>query len=137
MVAARESGIPIYKRQEFMAPLLGGKDTVAVAGTHGKTTTTSMIVHILRLAGQDPSYIVGGAMGNTGTNAGVGAGSMFVIEADEYDNMFLGLRPDIAVVTNIEHDHPDFFLSPAQLQRAFTHFIDLLPSKGTSGGLQR
>ena len=131
MVAARESGIPIYKRQEFMAPLLKGKDTIAIAGTHGKTTTTSMIVHILRQAGQDPSYIVGGAMGNTGTNAGVGAGSMFVIEADEYDNMFLGLRPDIAVVTNIEHDHPDFFLSPAQLQRAFAQFVDLLPSTGT------
>ncbi len=129
--AAQSKGIPIVKRNLFMAPLLEGQRTIAVAGTHGKTTTTSMIVHILRQAGADPSYIVGGTMGNTGKNAGVGAGQSFVIEADEYDNMFHGLRPQIAVVTNVEHDHPDYFLTAEDQLRAFAKFTELVPASGT------
>ncbi len=129
-LAAQTLGIPVYKRKEFMPALLCGYETIAVAGTHGKTTTTSMIIHILQSAGKDPSFIVGGATGNSGRNAGLGAGSAFVIEADEYDNMFHGLRPNIAVVTNVEHDHPDFFKTPAQLQAAFRAFVDLLPADG-------
>ncbi len=126
VAAARAAGIPVYKRQDIMADLMEGKTVIAVAGTKGKTTTTSMIVHILRECGQDPSYIVGGIMGNTGTNAGVGKGSAFVVEADEYDNMFLGLKPDIAVITNIEWDHPDFFKTPEDMVESFRRFVGLL-----------
>jgi UDP-N-acetylmuramate--alanine ligase len=89
-----------------------------------------MIVHILRECGQDPSYIVGGVMGNTGTNAGVGQGEVFVIEADEYENMFLGLKPDIAVITNIEWDHPDFFKTPEEMVGSFQSFANLVPKDG-------
>ncbi|MCY4540118.1 MAG: UDP-N-acetylmuramate--L-alanine ligase [Chloroflexi bacterium] len=128
--AARSKGIAIVKRNAFMGPLLEGYRTIAVAGTHGKTTTTSMIVHILQQAGQDPSYIVGGTMGNTGKNAGIGTGQSFVIEADEYDNMFHGLRPKIAVVTNVEHDHPDYFLTAEDQLRAFAKFAELVPESG-------
>lgn len=131
-VATAESlGIPVYRRQTFMRSLLHGYDTIAVAGTHGKTTTTSMIIHILETAGKSPSYIVGGALGNTGKNAAVGCGNTFVIEADEYDNMFHGLDPKLAVVTNVEHDHPDFFESEEVLTRAFRRFVALLGDDGT------
>jgi UDP-N-acetylmuramate--alanine ligase len=129
--AAQERGIPVYKRNDVMAAMMEGKRVVAVAGTHGKTTTTAMIVHVLRECGVDPSYIVGGVMINTGTNAGVGQGDVFVVEADEYDNMFHGLRPDLAIVTNVEYDHPDFFGSQAAMIKAFWRFVDLLP--GDSG----
>ncbi len=130
VAAARAAGIPVYKRQDIMADLMEGKTVIAVAGTKGKTTTTSMIVHILRECGHDPSYIVGGIMGNTGTNAGVGSGKCFVVEADEYDNMFLGLKPDIAVITNIEWDHPDFFKTSEDMVESFRKFARLLPSEG-------
>ena len=130
VVAAEMLGIPVYRRKAFMRSLLRGCDTIAVAGTHGKTTTTSMLIHIMESAGKSPSYIVGGAMGNTGKNAAVGRGDSFVIEADEYDNMFHGLAPDLAVVTNVEHDHPDYFETPEQLKQAFERFVDLLGSDG-------
>jgi UDP-N-acetylmuramate--alanine ligase len=130
VTAAREQGIPVYKRQDIIADLMEGKTVIAVAGTKGKTTTTSMIVHILRECGLDPSYIVGGILGNTGTNAGVGTGNIFVVEADEYDNMFLGLKPDIAVITNIEWDHPDFFASEEALFESFRQFLNLIPDNG-------
>ena len=130
VAAAAAQGIPVFNRREFMAAVLQGCDTIAVAGTHGKTTTTSMIVHIMQVAGVDPSFIVGGVMGNTGVNAAVGAGESFVIEADEYDNMFHGVEPDLAVITNVEHDHPDFFKTPAQLHASFTRFVDQLRPGG-------
>jgi UDP-N-acetylmuramate--alanine ligase len=126
VAAARARNIPVYKRADIMAALMEGKRVIAVAGTHGKTTTTAMMVHILRECGKDPSYIVGGVMRNTGTNAGVGKGDVFVVEADEYDNMFLGLRPDVAVITNIEFDHPDFFKSENELYKSFEQFAELL-----------
>ncbi len=128
--AAEERGIPICDRRAFMTALLDGFRTIAVAGTHGKTTTTAMIAHILQQAGIDPSAIVGGTMGNTGLNAVVGSSEIFVIEADEYGHMFLGLRPEIAVVTNIEHEHPDYFPTPEAHFQAFSSFVDLLPSTG-------
>lgn len=123
ITAARESGIPVYKRDEVIGPLLSGHTVIAVAGTHGKTTTTSMVVHILQACGLDPGYIVGGVMGNTGTNAGVGQGKYFVIEADEYDNMFHGLTPDTAIVTSVEYDHPDFFKTEADMLASFAGFL--------------
>jgi UDP-N-acetylmuramate--alanine ligase len=130
VAAAKAAGIPVYKRQDIMAPLMEGQKVIAVAGTKGKTTTTAMIVHILREVGADPSYIVGGVMGNTGTNAGVGNGEWFVVEADEYDNMFLGLRPNIAVITNIEWDHPDCFPTREAMIESFRQFVELLPVGG-------
>jgi UDP-N-acetylmuramate--alanine ligase len=130
VAAASAQNIPVYKRADIMAALMEGKRVIAVAGTHGKTTTTAMIVHILRECSKDPSYIVGGVMRNTGTNAGVGKGDVFVVEADEYDDMFLGLRPEVAVVTSVEWDHPDFFKTSDDLLRAFERFIDRVVSGG-------
>ena len=130
LLAAEAAGLPVYRRRDFIGALLRGYDTIAVAGTHGKTTTTAMIVHILQASGMDPSYIVGGAMGNTGRNAAVGRGKSFVIEADEYDNMFHGLEPDLAVITNVEHEHPDFFKSPSEMIGAFETFVSLVAGDG-------
>jgi UDP-N-acetylmuramate--alanine ligase len=130
LAMARALNIPVYKRSDVIADLMSGQISIAVAGTHGKTTTTSMITHILLDTMQKPSYIIGGILRNTGRNAGVGTGKAFVIEADEYDNMFHGLRPKIAVVTSIEYDHPDFFKTPGEMVQSFTHFIDLLPQDG-------
>ncbi len=131
IAAAKAAGIPVYKRADVIASIMAGQTAICVAGTHGKTTTTAMITHILRETGRDPSYIVGGTLPLTGTNAGVGRGRAFVIEADEYDYMFLGLRPDTAVITNIEWDHPDFFPTPEAVLDAFRRFIALIPPKGT------
>ncbi|MFW5708718.1 MAG: UDP-N-acetylmuramate--L-alanine ligase [Chloroflexota bacterium] len=128
LTAARQAGIPVYRRRDILAPLMHGQQVVAVAGTHGKTTTTSMIVHVLREAGLDPSYIVGGVMPGTGTNAGVGSGDVFVIEADEYGHMFLGLEPDIAVLTSLEYDHPDFFKSEQLMMDVFRQFLETVPA---------
>jgi UDP-N-acetylmuramate--alanine ligase len=131
IAAAKAAGIPVYKRADVIAAIMAGQAAICVAGTHGKTTTTAMITHILRQTGRDPSYIIGGTLPLTGTNAGVGQGGAFVIEADEYDYMFLGLRPEIAVVTNAEWDHPDFFPTPESLLDAFRRFIALIPPDGT------
>lgn len=123
IVAANNNGIRVYKRQDIMQALMKDKTVIAVAGTHGKTTTTSMMVHVLKETGHDPSYIVGGVMANTGLNADVGQGEYFVIEADEYDNMFHGIQPDIAIITSLEYDHPDFFKTHKIMIDAFTTFI--------------
>lgn len=130
VVAARSQGIPVKERVDILGELMGEAVGVAVAGTHGKTTTTSMIVHILHETGQDPSYIVGGVVSTTGTNAGVGQGAAFVIEADEYGHMFLGLRPQISVITSIEHDHPDLFPTLDDLLADFRQFAALTPADG-------
>jgi len=130
IVAAQAAGIPVYRRSDVMGALMAEQVGIAVAGTHGKTTTTSMIVHILKSADQDPTYIVGGVMANTGTNAEVGEGSAFVIEADEYGHMYHGLRPQIAVITSVEWDHPDFFPTPKSLHDSFAKFVELLAKDG-------
>lgn len=130
LATATLQGIPVVRRREFMRTLLEGCETIAVAGTHGKTTTTSMIVHALRRAGRDPSYIVGGTMGNSGRNAAVGSGPAFVIEADEYGDMFHGLSPRLAVVTSAEHDHPDYFKTAEDMTASFKHFVDTLRPDG-------
>jgi UDP-N-acetylmuramate--alanine ligase len=131
VLAARAAGIPVLKRADFLGSLMAGKTGIAVAGTHGKTTTTAMIAWILTALQQDPTYIVGGVLAQTGVNAHAGKGSAFVIEADEYDRMFLGLQPMIEVVTNVEHDHPDCYPTPADFQAAFVDFVKLLPEGGT------
>ncbi|MEO0563983.1 MAG: Mur ligase domain-containing protein, partial [Chloroflexota bacterium] len=124
--AARAQQIPVYKRSDVLAHLMGERRVIAVAGTHGKTTTTAMVTHLLIETGQAPGYIVGGVMANTGTNAADGTGESFVIEADEYDNAFLGLYPELAIVTNVEWDHPDFFKSPEDLKKSFQAFVGRL-----------
>jgi UDP-N-acetylmuramate--alanine ligase len=132
--AAKVLGIPVYKRSEFLGQLMEGYQVIAVAGTHGKTTTTAMIAWMLTELGQDPSYIIGGISGNLKTNAHAGQGRYFVIEADEYDGMFLGLRPDIAIVTNVEHDHPDCYPTPEDFYLAFQQFLDRLTPGGVVVG---
>jgi len=128
--AAEKLGIPVYKRSDIIADLMRGQTVIAVAGSHGKTTTTAMIAHILIETGVNPGYIIGGTLKTTGTNASAGGGKVFVVEADEYDYMFLGLRPNIAVVTNIEWDHPDFFKTADDFLDAFLQFVSLVPENG-------
>jgi len=129
IMAAREQGIPVAKRAELLGRMMQGRRGVAVAGTHGKTTTTGMIAQILLDAGLDPTFIVGGMIGSLGTNARAGTGP-FVIEADEYDRTFLGLQPWAAVVTNIEHDHPDCYPTFAAMFGAFSEFVEKVPDDG-------
>ena len=131
VMAARAFRIPVLKRADFLGTLMDGKIGIAIAGTHGKTTTTSMIAWMLSALGQDPSFISGGVLANLGVNARAGKGNSFVIEADEYDHMFLGLKPKIEVVTNIEYDHPDCYPTPADFQAAFVEFMYRLPAGGT------
>jgi UDP-N-acetylmuramate--alanine ligase len=128
--AARERGVSVWKRARLIGELMKESMGIAVAGTHGKTTTTSMIAHILLESGADPSYIVGGVQPDTGRSGRAGAGDSFVVEADEYDHMFLGLWPRIAVITNVEHDHPDLFETPETYRQAFRQFVDRLESGG-------
>ncbi len=128
--AARMQGIPVFRRAEFLPYVLAGRVSVAVAGTHGKTTTSSMIVHMLMAAGLEPGFIIGGVLPKLNTNARAGEGPIFVIEADEYDNMFLGTCPHVAVVTNIEHEHPDIFADRGEVVAAFARFVLLLPEDG-------
>jgi UDP-N-acetylmuramate--alanine ligase len=123
ILAAHKKGIPVIKRADFLQELTAEKETVAIAGSHGKTTTTAMLVWIFDQLGLDPSYIVGGIVNQLGTNAHAGLGSAFIIEADEYDNMFLGLSPKMAVITNIEYDHPDFFPTEESYLSAFVNFL--------------
>jgi len=126
--AAQAAGIPVFKRDGFLGILLQGYRVIAVAGTHGKTTTTAMIAWVLTRLGADPSYIIGSTAINLGGNAHAGKSDLFVIEADEYDRMFLGLSPTIEVVTNLEHDHPDCYPTMADFTKAFEAFAArLLP----------
>ncbi len=128
--AALSRGIKVVKRADFLAELMKGKTVIAVAGTHGKTSTTAMISWMFTKLGLDPSFILGGVISKLGTNARAGSGAIFVIEADEYDRMFLGLNPKIAVITNIEHDHPDCYLTEKDYLEAFRSFAGRLTSDG-------
>ena len=128
--AAQEKGIPVLKRSEFLDQILEDYRVIAVAGSHGKTTTSAMIAWMLTHIGQDPSFILGGVSRNLDTNARAGSGKHFVIEADEYDYMFLGLHPEFAIVTNVEHDHPDCFPTPQDFYQAFVDFVHLLVPGG-------
>lgn len=129
--AARRAGIPVYKRADFIGKLMDNKTGIAIAGTHGKTTTTAMTAWVLYMLGRDPSFIIGGVMNNLKVNARAGKGEPFVIEADEYDRMFLGLKPRIEVITSLEHDHPDMYPKFEDMYAAFQSFVDLLPPDGT------
>jgi UDP-N-acetylmuramate--alanine ligase len=120
---ARALDVPIVTRGQALAQLLEGHRTIVVAGTHGKTTTTSMIVSVLRCAGSDPTYLVGGGLNESGTNAGNGDGELAVAESDESDGSFLLLHPDVAVVTNVEADHLDYWRSLDEIRAAFERWV--------------
>lgn len=137
VVAAQAAGIPVVKRAAFLGPLMEGLHGIGIAGTHGKTTTTGMIATILLRAGMDPSLIIGGRLAvgpaeglPTSTIAALAGKGPFVIEADEYDRMFLGLQLEIAVVTNVEWDHVDCYPTPAAFADAFRQFVGRLPHNG-------
>jgi UDP-N-acetylmuramate--alanine ligase len=117
--AAQVRGIRVVKRREFLKELTAGYRTIAIAGSHGKTTTTALVALMLTRAGYDPTVVVGGMVPEFGSNARAGRGDYFVIEADEYDYAFLGLDPYIAVVTNVDYDHPDLFPTRAEYRQAF------------------
>ncbi|MCJ7622774.1 MAG: UDP-N-acetylmuramate--L-alanine ligase [Anaerolineaceae bacterium] len=123
ILASLRQDIPVYKRSEFLADFIKDQLSIAISGTHGKTTTTAMIAWTLMKMGHDPSFIIGGVSKNLKYNAHAGKSKLFVIEADEYDRMFLGLKPDIMVLTNIDYDHPDYFLSQEDYYEAFNEFI--------------
>lgn len=119
---ARRRGIPVLARAQVLAAMMRERRGVAVAGTHGKTTTTSMLAVILERAGLDPTYVVGGDLNESGSNARSGTGEVFLAEADESDGSFLLLQPEVAVVTNVEEDHLDFYADREEIEAAFTAF---------------
>ncbi|HNT75725.1 MAG TPA: UDP-N-acetylmuramate--L-alanine ligase [Anaerolineae bacterium] len=131
VLAARERNIPVMRRPDFLGELTEGYDLIAIAGAHGKTTVTGMTTLALLEAGLDPTFIIGGVVAGLGTNARVGAGKHFIIEADEYRSTFLALKPQVAVITNIEYDHPDSFKSLRYLRLAFGDFVDNIRPDGT------
>lgn len=129
--AARARGIPVVRRAAMLGMVLEGRRGLAVAGTHGKSTTTGMLIHILRAAGGNPGWAVGAAW-KGGAPGCAGEGGFFAVEADEYDRAFLSLRPASAVVTNVDGDHLDTYGSQAAIDDAFTAFLDALPFHGTA-----
>jgi UDP-N-acetylmuramate--alanine ligase len=132
LVAARAQRLPVVRRAEMLAELMRLKSCVAIAGTHGKTTTTSMVAALLDAGGFDPTVINGGIINAYGTNARLGAGEWMVVEADESDGTFLKLPADIAVVTNIDPEHLDYFKSFDAVEDAFRAFVDNVPFYGFS-----
>lgn len=127
--AAQTLGYPVVKRDNFLPILLEQRLLIAVAGTHGKSTTTAMIIQVLREAGIEAGYIVGTVVPGYG-NASAGNSPYFVLEADEYDHMFLGLHPTLAVITNVEWDHPDCYPTPESFVAAFAQFVQQVKHNG-------
>jgi UDP-N-acetylmuramate--alanine ligase len=130
LVAARERRLPVVRRAEMLAELMRLRQCVAVAGTHGKTTTTSLVATLLDAAGLDPTVVNGGIINAYGTNARLGAGEWMVVEADESDGTFLKLPADVAVVTNIDPEHLDHFETFEAIKLAFRAFVENLPFYG-------
>lgn len=130
LIKAHELGIPIFKRAQMIARLMDYKKGIAIAGTHGKTTTTSMISTLLENAGFDSTVLIGGELNDIGGNAKLGNGEYLVTEADESDGSFLFFEPHIAVVTNIEPDHMDFYGTEEKLKETFKKFLAKIPSDG-------
>src|SRR5271169_3570542 len=130
LVEARAQRLPVVRRAEMLAELMRLKSCVAIAGTHGKTTTTSMVAALVDAAGFDPTVINGGIINAYGTNARLGAGDWMVVEADESDGTFLKLPADIAIVTNVDAEHLDHFKTFQNVQDAFVAFIENVPFYG-------
>ena len=132
LIAARAQRLPVVRRAEMLAELMRLKSCVAIAGTHGKTTTTSMVAALLDAGGFDPTVINGGIINAYGTNARLGAGDWMVVEADESDGTFLKLPADIAIVTNVDPEHLDHFKTFDAVQDAFRAFVENVPFYGFS-----
>src|SRR5215212_582481 len=130
LIAARDQRLPVVRRAEMLAELMRLKSCVAIAGTHGKTTTTSMVAALLDAGGLDPTVINGGIINAYGTNARLGAGDWMVVEADESDGTFLKLPADIAIVTNIDPEHLDHFKTFEAIETAFENFVTNIPFYG-------
>jgi len=130
LAAARASGARVLHRAQALASTTLGRRLIAVAGTHGKTTTSSMLTIALQSCGADPSFAIGGNLNESGVNAHDGTGELFVVEADESDGSFLGYSPEIAVVTNVEADHLDHYGTAEAVHEAFTEFSRLVPDHG-------
>src|SRR3972149_5723389 len=130
LVAARASRRPVVRRAEMLAELMRLKRCVAIAGTHGKTTTTSFVAALFEAGGLDPTVINGGIINAYGTNARLGAGDWMVVEADEADGTFLKLPADIAIVTNVDPEHLDHFHTFEAVQEAFRAFVENIPFYG-------
>jgi UDP-N-acetylmuramate--alanine ligase len=130
LLQARRKSISVIPRAAALARILEGSRSVAVAGTHGKTTTTSMTAHVLDALGENPTALVGGELNDIGSNVAFGRSDLVVAEADESDRSFLYLRPQAAVVTNIEFDHPDFYSSLDDVVETFVQFVRSLPQDG-------
>ena len=134
LVEARARGLRVLPRAEALAACLVGKRGVAVAGTHGKTTTTSMLTVAVQHCGVDPSFAIGGDLNEAGSNAHHGSGELFVVEADESDGSFLAYRPFAAIVTNVEADHLDHYGDAAAVDRAFEDFVATVDAQRRPGG---
>jgi UDP-N-acetylmuramate--alanine ligase len=130
LVAARAARLPVVRRAEMLAELMRLKHAIAIAGTHGKTTTTSIVAALVEAGGFDPTVINGGIINAYGTNARLGAGDWMVVEADESDGTFLKLPADVAIVTNIDAEHLDHFKTFAAVQEAFRAFVENVPFYG-------
>lgn len=130
LMAARERRIPVVRRAEMLAELMRLKSCIAIAGTHGKTTTTTMVATLLDAGGLDPTVINGGIINAYGSNARLGAGEWMVVEADESDGTFLKLPTDVAIVTNVDPEHLDHFKTFEAVQDAFRNFVENLPFYG-------
>ena len=127
---ARRRGLPVLQRAEMLARIMATRRGVAVAGTHGKTTTSSMITHVMLRCDRRPTFLVGGDLNDVGSNAGVGDGEWLVAEADESDGSLLFLRPEVAVITNVELDHHANYRCLSDVRDVFRRFVALLPAGG-------
>src|SRR5512140_1436341 len=133
VVAARQRNIPVVPRAMMLAELMRLKQGIAIAGTHGKTTTTSLVASVLAEGGLDPTFVIGGRLNSAGANAKLGGGDYIVVEADESDASFLNLMPVMAVVTNIDADHMETYGHDFnRLQKAFLEFLHRMPFYGTA-----
>jgi UDP-N-acetylmuramate--alanine ligase len=130
VIEAHHRKIPVIPRAEMLAELMRMKYGIAIAGTHGKTTTTSMVATILAAAGWDPTAVVGGKLNSLGSNAKLGSGNFLVAEADESDGSFVKLSPTVAVVTNIDAEHLDYYSGIGQIKETFLHFLNKVPFYG-------
>jgi UDP-N-acetylmuramate--alanine ligase len=132
LLEAESRKVPVIRRAEMLAEVMRLKEGIAVAGSHGKTTTTSMVSAVLSAAGLDPTMVIGGRLHMLGSNAKLGAGDIMVAEADESDGSFLLLAPTIAVVTNIDKEHMDFHGTMERLSENFLDFINKVPFYGVA-----
>lgn len=130
VVAARERGLPVLKRAEVLGQVVNARDGIAVAGTHGKTTTSGLIATMLTEAGGDPTFLVGSVVRNYGTNCRVGQSDWVVVEADEYDRAFLSLEPRLALIANVENDHPDVYTDFNDVVETFRTFVSQVREDG-------